>query len=71
LVAKVIEDKDKTLSTELSKFTEELKPVEAEKAEIEQATSGKKEEEFLLSRKPNWKNWIKRQAKSSPNAKKY
>jgi len=51
LVAKVIEDKDKTLSTELSKFTEELKPVEAEKAEIEQATSGKKEEEIPVEQK--------------------
>ncbi|HEX2935647.1 MAG TPA: molecular chaperone HtpG [Bacteroidales bacterium] len=51
LVAKVIEDKDKTLSAELSKFTEELKPVEAEKAELEKATSGKKDEEIPVEQK--------------------
>jgi molecular chaperone HtpG len=51
LIAKIVEDKDKKLGANLGKFTEELKPLETEKAELEKSSAGKKDEEIPIEQK--------------------
>jgi molecular chaperone HtpG len=51
LITKVVEDKTKKLGTELQKLSEELKPVELEKDELDKAMKDKKEEEISVEQK--------------------
>jgi len=51
LINKVIEAKDKKLGDELTKFSEELKPVEAEKEQLEKDLKDKKDEEIAQEQK--------------------
>ena len=46
LVEKIIEQKDKKLGAKISKILESIAPVEEEKAALEKAKEGKKEEEI-------------------------
>ena len=51
LVIKILEDKDKKVGTKIQKFKDELQPIEQEKAKLEKAKEGKKEEEIKQAEK--------------------
>ena len=51
LIKQIIESKDKKLGTELSKFTEEQKPVSDEKEQLEKELKDKKDEEITQEQK--------------------
>jgi molecular chaperone HtpG len=51
LINKIIESKDKELGSKLTKYTEELKPIETEKEQLEKELKGKKDEEISAEQK--------------------
>lgn len=51
LIEKIIEQKDKKIGTKIAKVLEELKPLEEDKAKLEKAKEGKKEEEINQTEK--------------------
>jgi molecular chaperone HtpG len=51
LIIKIMDEKDKNIKNELVKFTNELKPFEKEKEELEKALKDKKEEEIPVDQK--------------------
>ena len=51
LIEKILEQKEKKVGTKVAKILEELKPLEEEKANLEKAKEGKKEEEINQTEK--------------------
>ncbi|MDA3781086.1 MAG: molecular chaperone HtpG [Bacteroidales bacterium] len=56
LINKIIEDKTKKLGNEISKFIEEKNPLLEEKAKLEKAKEGKKDEEIEVAEKEKLKD---------------
>jgi molecular chaperone HtpG len=75
LITKVIEAKDKKLGTDLTKFSEELKPVETEKENLEKELKDKKDEEITQEQKDRRESLNKQitdiKAKREETLKKY